>query len=666
MGDLLTPRKRGYSILEATLPKAKAKPKLRKQEYHPALQVVRDGLYAKSKDGIKFHSLMPMITSYSNITLAIRNIKGNHGSKTAGTNSTTIQDILDKPINDIVAYVRERLNYYVPTDIRRVYIPKANGKERPLGIPNIEERLLQQCILQILEPIAEAKFITHSYGFRPLRSVQDAQFRAFHLINASDKYFVVDMDIKGFFDNVNHSKLIKQLWTLGIRDQKLLTIIRLMLKAKVVEPSFERWIPEKGTPQGGILSPLLANIALNELDHWIVEQWEEFKSQDKYASKGNMHTALKKTNLKQMYYVRYADDFRIFTDSYENAQKIYHAVFDWLKERLKLEISEEKSRIIDIRKNAMKFLGLTFKAVPNHARRSYKRQEAKKKISMINRKSNDLTCQTSVSAERIKDIESDIKDRTRAIKRQGDHIKRYKAIMNYNAYIRGLRFYSYSTYWSDVSRQLEWNTRKFRYNRLRTVVKTQLRIRGNRTVEGLGVTKRNRANIQGLDLMKPTDIKHTDYVYFKPDICPYTVKGRSLVHQDLIVSPASILMAYMETRPIANETAAYNINRIAAVSRQKGICAISGTPLTVINFHVHHAIPIEQGGTEETKNLIVTTISAHRLIHAVKVDTIQRIYSEVVKEYGPGLKPKSVVTKLNRYREKVGLTPVTLKILQGQ
>lgn len=216
----------------------KINPKLRKMENHPQLRKTFDNLYEKSKSGLKFHNLMALITSTSNIQLAVRHMKSNKGSKTKGTNDTVMQDILDQPLEEIVKYIRGRFNPYQPQSIRRVYIPKANGKERPLGIPTIEERLLQQCILQVLEPIAEAKFISHSYGFRPNRSVHDAQYRVFELTNKTEKYFVVDMDIKGFFDNVNHSKLIKQLYTLGIRDEKLLTIIKLMLKVKIVEPNF--------------------------------------------------------------------------------------------------------------------------------------------------------------------------------------------------------------------------------------------------------------------------------------------------------------------------------------------------------------------------------------------------------------------------------------------
>ena len=138
-----------------------------------------------------------------------------------------------------------------------------------------------------MEPICEARFSNNSYGFRPNRSVENAIAAIYRLMQRSGLYYVVEFDIKGFFDNVDHSKLIKQLWSLNIRDKELLYIIRRILKAPILMPDGHTEHPVKGTPQGGIISPLLANVVLNELDHWIESQWQCNPVTDNYSRREN-------------------------------------------------------------------------------------------------------------------------------------------------------------------------------------------------------------------------------------------------------------------------------------------------------------------------------------------------------------------------------------------
>ena len=234
---------------------------LRNNEYY-SFQDTLDELYSKSKKGYRFSKLLPHIASEQNILLAYRNIKKNKGSRTRGSNQSTILDLAKTNPQILVKYVERRLENFKPQPVRRVEIEKDNGKKRPLGIPTIEDRLIQQCIKQILEPICEAKFHKHSYGFRPNRGTHNALARATFLMNVAKLHYAVDIDIKGFFDNVNHGKLLKQLWTMGIQYKCLISILSKMLKAEIVGEG----IPVKGVPQGGILSPLLANVVLNELE----------------------------------------------------------------------------------------------------------------------------------------------------------------------------------------------------------------------------------------------------------------------------------------------------------------------------------------------------------------------------------------------------------------
>ena len=281
--------------------------------------------------------------------------QGKQGSSTPGTDSFTIDNYKEMNQAEFIHLILSQLENYKPKSIKRVMIPKPNGEKRPLGIPCMIDRIIQQMFKQVLEPICEAKFYEHSYGFRPLRSAKHALGRIMYLINISKMHYAVDIDIKGFFDNVNHRLLIKQLWNIGICDKRVLAILSKSLKS----PIQGEGISSKGTIQGGIISPLLSNVVLNDLDHWVSKQWHTFETKYPYTKGYNKFRALRDTNLKQGYIVRYADDFKIMTNDYPSALKWFHAVKLYLKDRLKLDISNEKSKIVNLRKRKSEFLGFT-------------------------------------------------------------------------------------------------------------------------------------------------------------------------------------------------------------------------------------------------------------------------------------------------------------------
>ena len=302
--------------------------------------------------------LIEVILSKENLNRAYKKVVANKGA--SGVDGVTVEELGDyirENREKIVTSLRNRT--YIPKPVRRVYIPKDNGKKRPLGIPCIWDRLLQQCILQVLEPICEPKFHNHSYGFRPNRGANHAISRTVSMVNMYRHYYCVDVDIKGFFDNVDHGKLLKQIWTIGIRDKRLICIISKILKSEIEGEG----IPTKGTPQGGLISPILSLIVLNELDWWVSNQWETYKPH-RMTSKGWLAYARKYTNLKDGYIVRYADDFKIMCRTYDEAQRWYHATVDFLKTRLKLDISPEKSKVVNMHKNSSDYLGFKIKVVP--------------------------------------------------------------------------------------------------------------------------------------------------------------------------------------------------------------------------------------------------------------------------------------------------------------
>ncbi len=216
------------------------------------------------------HLLEP-IKSPTNIMTAIHKIKGNKGSRTPGSDGEIMQKhILEVGYEAVIQRVQSHLDDYKPKPVRRKMIDKPGKSEkRPLGIPTIIDRVVQQCVKQIIEPILEAQFFNHSYGFRPMREAKHAIARITHMTQSTGYKWVIEGDISKFFDEVNHSILIKKLWNMGIRDQRVLMIIKKMLKAGIMNEIHKN---ELGTPQGGIISPLLANVYLHKLDKWIVRE----------------------------------------------------------------------------------------------------------------------------------------------------------------------------------------------------------------------------------------------------------------------------------------------------------------------------------------------------------------------------------------------------------
>ena len=607
----------------ATKDKAQKKAKLRHAEYYD-FQGIQDKLYADSQKGKEFKHLVEIIALPENIRLAYRNIKANHGSKTAGTDGRTIKDLERLSDEKLVALVQRKLDWYQPQSVRRVEIPKGNdpAKVRPLGIPTILDRLIQQCVLQILEPICEAKFHEHSYGFRPNRCQEHAIALVYKNIQVSHCYFVVDIDIKGFFDNVNHGKLLKQMWTLGIRDKKLLSIVSAMLKAEVAEIGF----PEKGTPQGGIISPLLSNIVLNELDWWVASQWEEFPTRKKYATgtnyngsenKGNKYKMLRDyTTLKEVTCVRYADDFKLFTKNYQQAKKLFYAVQDWLKGRLGLDISPEKSKIVNLRKQYSEFLGLRIKAAnhgskqkPNYVVESHIKEKSIEKIS---------ECMKRL----IHDIEFP------GPGKRAEHA----AVARFNAYVFSAHnYYDMATMVCHDLHPLAFSVHKSLKARLRKRLKTAKQARKKKLrypipdfiKERYGDSDQLRF-VRGYALIPIGYVKHRNPMMKRRVINSYTTEGREAIHKKLGRNIDTNIMHYLMRNPIPYRSAAYNDNRISLYCTQFGKCAITGEKLEIGNIHCHHKLPKHLGGSDEYKNLVIVSESVHRLIHATNPEIIRK------------------------------------------
>ena len=624
---------------------------LRHAEYYN-LQPIFDDLYAKSKNGEIFENLMELILSEENIMLAYRNIKNNKGSKTPGTDKLTIADIGRMSKEEVVSKVRYYTtgskHGYRPKPVRRKDIPKPNGSTRPLGIPCIWDRLIQQCIKQILEPICEAKFSENSYGFRPNRCVEHAIAETHRLIQKSHMYYVVEFDIKGFFDNVNHPKLMRQIWTLGIRDKQLLYIIKRILKAPIKMPDGKVLIPDKGTPQGGIISPLLANIVLNELDHWIDNQWiNNLPIMNNYSLKTNkagcpirstVYAAMRKTKLKEMYIIRYADDFRIFCRTYEQAKNAKIAITKWLEDRLKLEISQEKTKIVNVKKRYTEFLGFKLKVYIRGEKFTVKSHV---KDSQLQRITQTLTGLIKKAAHPRK-----AKDETEAIR-------------IYNATVLGVQnYYSIATHIAMDFRKVSYAVMAImasQYHEGKGKRRSLIAKKGNPLTafeqERYGKCKMLRYTRHGKYPIYPISyVKPHPPISKKRSVCCYTAEGRKGIHDNLKLDK-DILIQLMQEK-VYDQSSEFSDNRLSLFSAQKGKCAITQRVFqNTSDIHCHHKVPREKGGTDKYSNLMLILEPVHKLVHAKKTETILW-YLDILKL------TSFQIQKVNKLREILELNPI--------
>lgn len=591
----------------------------RSTEYY-GLTDLFDQLYESSLNGETFRELYQFIVLKQNILLAYRNIKRNSGSKTPGVDGITISDIERLNENDFVEIIRANLSNYRPGPVRRVYIPKKNGKKRPLGIPNLYDRIIQQTIKQVIEPIVEAKFFKHSYGFRPLRSVEQAMGRMHSVINNVQLHYVVDVDIKGFFDNVNHNLLRHQIWNMGIRDTKLIAIISKILRAEIVGEG----TPVKGTPQGGVLSPLLANIVLNDLDQWIASQWENFPSKHRY-SRGKLHRALKGTTLKEGYLVRYADDFKLLTRSYSMAKRWYTAIRGYIEKHLKLEISPEKSGITNLRKKRTEFLGFEIRAVP---------------------KGNKYTARSYVSRTSKQTM---IKQLRETIKRiQGNpgyvHLLNYKILGMHN-------YYRIATTVSVAFSEIDYELKQMMKTRFKTVGKYSKPYHGTSLTFDKLYSKTYRTwKINGTWIYPIADVQFKIPINFIPGTVPYTSSGRNKYYKGIGID-IKIEMAKILRRRETGRTVEYMDNRLSRYVMVNGKCEVTGRVLSSEEFHCHHITPVSMGGTDRYDNLKIIHKAVHKIIHANTINNSLKYLIELQ------LTDKQL-DKINILRTKCHLEPI--------
>lgn len=529
---------------------------------------LRQAIFCAAKEGNlkRVRSLQNvMLRSYENRCMAVRRVTQlNKGRTTPG-----VDKIVVKTPKARGRLVDELANYQLTKKCpaRRVYIPKANGKMRPLGIPDITNRAVQAMVLNALEPFWEAKFEDSSYGFRPKRSCQDAIARIFKLACQGGKSWVLDADIKGAFDNIDHDKLMQLIGNFPARE-----LIHQWLKAGYVEFDGSYHDTLAGTPQGGVISPLLANIALHGMEEVLGIKYR--KNTRKGTGKVTYELAPNCVGI-----VRYADDFVVLCHSKEEAEAVRAKLIVWLKER-GLELSEEKTRITHL-DEGFDFLGFNI--------RRYKTLTSKKGDKLF----------IKPSKKSVKAIKQKLKETFR--KYDGRPVE--ELISRVNPIIRGWCNYFRCSVASRTFNSLD-----------NYLVQLQYRwVRRRHANKSWGWLKRYWGNYR----------KGAKWVFGTPEC--YMMKPswvlirRHVVAQRFACWDDPVLEQYWEDRDAEKASEILTVKK-RQIARQQGfLCPECGQSLNNgEELHEHHVKLRSEGGDDSLANLRILHLYCHQAKHGRK------------------------------------------------
>lgn len=587
------------------------------------------------------------------IVTAVHNIKSNKGSKTAGVDEIKMDSYLQMPKQELIDLIQRKFHKYQPKPARRVYIPKSNGKQRPLGISSAIDRVVQECMRIVLEPICEAQFYPHSYGFRPYRAQKHAIRDIVNVINAGCRspdqpVWAVEGDIKGCFDNINHRLLLQKLWRMGIHDKRVLSIIKAMLKAGYIESGIY-YATTIGSPQGSILSPLLSNVYLNDFDWYIGRSYMEPHRQCKH--KCNDTRRLKWSGITPKYNYRFADDWVILTSTQAEALRLKRQLTKYFRYRMKLDLSQEKIYVTDLRTDGIHFLGFVVKA------------ERKRKTPDPATWSETLVGKPFPDMNRLTKKICNLSKEVRRIGLFTQPNTQAAQIQYVNSIIMGLAQYLQpsicSAAYHAIDRRVNntalavWkNLFPKRYNQMQVPLQTLCNLPHRH--EGYK-SKTFAIEIEGKWFgITCAFITHAKYETrpFNQHMTPYTEEGRRIYvsyrtkHKPLpcdrpsINTPEDILLSAYARGKGWKANFEYFMNREYAYNRDKGKCKCCGRyfsdNLPKHCHHVNNKLPVEK--INKVSNLAWLCVPCHRMVHN------SPIY--------PGTDQKTI-RKIEQYKQKL-------------
>ena len=566
---------------------------------------------------IDTRNLHEMVYEPNNVALAVRQLSKGKGKAAKGIDGTNYATLEEYSIVELAEIVKDRLMNKKMDYVRRSHIPKGKtGKMHPIGICSIWDKLTEKCITLVIEPYCETKFVDSSFGFREQVSPHNALAKV--KIQSMTMPYVLSLDLQDYFGTIDPDTAYREFWHIGIKDQIILNYIYRFIKKGYMENMVKVEHP-RGAEQGSIIGPLISNVYLHRFDVWLKEQGDCWHDKDvaKFHNSRSKRRNMGRTNLKIGIHARYADDILVLCKDFQDAERFRHSITKYLTRNMKLTVNEDKTKIYDLTKEKMKYLGYMFYVFKRNSKCPAQNGKYMVANTLPEKKEDEIV-------EKCGELLKTIKAKTD-----------FETIHDWNAYVVGVHnYYRGMTHFHKCFKKIGWRIRKLFYHTMHKRVKfieeqscknNFMRGRyktwgknGYYCFESYPIIQVEWANWDSglIDGKKGKVTRKNPYDYGEKKHKP----GVSLEDMGYLVNTS---------RYIKNSR--FAMFRVSKYSSCKGVSYLSGEYVPVDEYHCHHIIPVEKGGTNDFHNLCVLSEAEHSILHGSDPSQLYDLYPKKKK-----------------------------------